>query len=71
MEEVIITDGIKFMPIKREKIKEITLRSAKTVIVINGLLQLAYTGKRDADKEKIHSLLLTENAQNLFEYAVK
>ena len=71
MEEVIITDGIKFMPVKKEQIKEITLRSAKTVIVMDGLLQLAYTGKRDADKKKISSLLSTENAQNLFEYAVK
>lgn len=71
MKNIVITDGIKFLSINEKDLNGIVLRSAKAVIIVNGLLELVYMGKYDTDKEKISSLLSTRETKNLFEYTVK
>ena len=52
MEDIIITDGRRFALVKKGETNGIALRSAKTVVAYNGLLQLVYTGKKENDTKK-------------------
>lgn len=72
MEDIIITDGRRFALVKKRETNGIALRSAKTVVAYNGLLQLVYTGKKDNDTNKISSLVNShEDAKDLFNYIIK
>ena len=53
MEDIIITDGRRFALVKKGETNGIALRSAKTVVAYNGLLQLVYTGKKENDTKKM------------------
>jgi hypothetical protein len=72
MEDIIITDGRRFALVKKGETNGIALRSAKTVVAYNGLLQLVYTGKKENDTKKITSLVNShEDAKDLFNYIIK